>query len=448
MDKFEFESFSQFRDVVEDLQGCFIDGDAYSRTPAIEEWRRASRLVRRLSLLCFELYGYATACRQYQVVSIRERLHVESNEGGEISQDKVNDEEQGFVEFTQQEILQMPKKIQKLIIVNRKRCRLRLHKSGKETFTYEIRFRCDGYDVSASGKTLALAKTNMLEKLRAAKPKEVTENNNVGTFPTVLQDFALYYYERFRKPKLATLTYNNDMHRLRNHVFPAFGEKKIANVSPADCEALLSKLKAEGKGKTADEVHSLLSILFKGAIAHGIITVNPLLIVPHFQHETKHGKALSSEEIEEFFEKVRGKEYEIVFALALYTGLRPNELETATVKNGFIVAVNSKQHKKEIVYKRIPICKRLARYLETVNFDLSKVMVRRAQYYSFKFRELYPSHKLYDFRTTFYSKAKELGVSEHALKAFMGHSNGKLGNAYTDLSDEYLLKEGKKLDEW
>ena len=51
MDKFETELFTQVMDTADELQGCFIDDDAYSRTPSFEEWRRASKLTRKLTLI-------------------------------------------------------------------------------------------------------------------------------------------------------------------------------------------------------------------------------------------------------------------------------------------------------------------------------------------------------------------------------------------------------------
>ena len=63
-------------------------------------------------------------------------------------------------------------------------------------------------------------------------------------------------------------------------------------------------------------------------------------------------------------------------------------------------------------------------------------------------RATLPGHKLYDLRTTFYTRCQELGVESAARDEFVGHSLGALGNTYTDLSNEYLLKEGRKLDNW
>lgn len=62
-----------------------------------------------------------------------------------------------------------------------------------------------------------------------------------------------------------------------------------------------------------------------------------------------------------------------------------------------------------------------------------------------KFKAILPDHIVYDMRTTFYSRCKECGIADAARDEVVGHSLDALGNAYTNLSDEYLLQEGAKL---
>ena len=91
-------------------------------------------------------------------------------------------------------------------------------------------------------------------------------------------------------------------------------------------------------------------------------------------------------------------------------------------------------------YKRIPITPMLAPYVQGItSFEIINRDVIRE-----KFKALLPNHIVYDMRTTFYSRCKECGIADAARDEFVGHSLGALGNAYTDLSDEYLLKEGAK----
>ena len=348
--------------------------------------------------------------------------------------------EQGFAEFTDMEIRQMPSNFRRLIIINKKRCRMRKHVSGKNSTTYEIRFRQDGYDLSACGKTIELAKANLIKKMKTAKPKNQDEFTSV---PTTFKAFTTYYFEKFRKPKVADETYRKDLNRLQLHVFPVLNEMPFSKITPTVCQNLLDDICNKGLSKTAKEVLSLLSIIFKGAIAHTLMQRNPLNVVLFIKTEQVHGKALTREEEKLLFEKVGGTPRGILYAILLYTGLRPNELATVRVEGSFIVANNSKRKNKRKEDKRIYICKNLASVLNNVTIPKLNI-----NYISTEFPKFCPNHKLYDLRTTFNTRCKELGVSDHARMHFMGHSLGALGNAYTDLSDEYLLKEGKKLDEW
>lgn len=452
MDKFEYESFSQFRDVVEDLQSCFIDEDAYSRVPALEEWRRASRLCRRLSLLCLELYGYATACRQYQTVSIRERLQVVSNEtqqGGEQEEEKTDvgtsDMKSGIIEFTEKEILKMPTHFRKLIIIQKKRCRMRIHKSGFNTISYEIRYRAEGYNISASGKTIELAKENFIKKLKTAHPVQ-----KETSLPTTFHSFATYYFEKARVRLVAKDTFKKDLSRYNLYLNPFFKETPLSKITLTQCQTVIDQAAAQKKFKTANELYFLLNSIFSYAIDNHLIFHNPCDAVILEAYEKVSSVALTKAEEKELLEKMHCEPlFELAFALDLYTGLRPNEIKTARIEGEFIKAENSKRKrigrttKRVVEYKRIYICDRLRPYLANGLPTLPSAQLLRR-----RIKKALPNHILKDLRKTFNSRCKELGVSDHARKAFMGHSLGAVDNTYTELSDAYLLSEGKKLNNW
>ena len=266
-----------------------------------------------------------------------------------------------------------------------------------------------------------------------------TKKEPKNRIPQTFNAFAQYYFENFRKKKVAERTFVKDMERYRRHILPAFNELPIKSISPGDCQKLLDNLTAQGKGKTCDEIYGLLSVIFKAAIAHNIITQNPLSVVFHVKHERQHGAALTRKEEKTLLDSLNGSPYLPVITLLLCTGLRPNELATVQVKPPFIIAVNSKRKNRKVEYKKIPIMRRLAPLLSNLvipHVELLRDIIKAAL----------PEHKLYDLRTTFYSRCKECGIAQPAIDEFMGHSLGEIGNSYTDLSDEFLLKEAEKFE--
>ncbi len=333
----------------------------------------------------------------------------------------------------------MPKTFRKEFRTDGCTAHVQKRKSGKNSFLYEIRYRRNGYNVSVSAVSLEDAKRKFIEALKTAE--KVEKGAATHSVPSTFNAFAMYHFENYRIKKVAANTYKNDMNRYKRYLQPYFGEMPLEKITPIHCQKLLEEISATGHGKTADEIHSLMNIFFKAAILHGLMKRNPLDVVLHQEHDRKHGKALTKEEEIKLLDALKDTKWKVQFAVALYTGLRPNEYPTARIEGNFIIAVNSKRKTKKVEYKKIPITPMLRPYLEgfvgPLTFPSYKTMCDR-------FNAVFPDHILYDMRTTFYSRCKECGVAEAARDEFVGHSLGKLGNAYTDLSDEFLLREGEK----
>ena len=376
----------------------------------------------------------------------------EQQGGGQMDEIKAKGLAQwGIVEFTDEELKTMPKKIKKLLLLQGKRCRLRTHASGKETTTYEIRYRRDGFDVSASGKTIELAKANFIEKMKTATPKEKGDGKAAAVCST-FHTFATYYFENFRKERVAAKTYRTDLNRYNRYLKPFFKETPINKITPTNCKTILDDVKKQGKGKTADELYSLMNAIFNAAITHKIVEYNPLSTVLHIQHDREEGKALAPIDEQKLLAWLPSSDCAVEIALLLFCGLRANEMENEKnpprICGEFVKAVNSKRHfrdKTKTEYKFIPICNYLRQFIgnEIIISHSARATRKRLQ-------SILPNYTLKDLRTTFYTKCQMFGVAEPALKEFMGHSFGKLGNAYSDLTKygDYLTKEGEKLNQW
>lgn len=339
--------------------------------------------------------------------------------------------ERGILKFTFEEIKKMPKKlhffIDGLVIYYRKR------QTGKYTYSYNVRFKRCGYDIDFSEKKKENLKARFIEEIKKQDKEQRSDK-----IPTSLNQFSLYYFDNFRAKKVTAETLKKDMSRYKNYIAPYFKEILIKNITPSQCQKLLDEV--PGNGKTADEIYSLMNCIFKCAIAHHIIQFSPMDTVLHIQHERESGIALTKEEEQKLLQEAEKTNYRLAFAIALYTGLRPNEYQSAKIEGNFIVAINSKRKNRKIEYKKIPVTPMLRPYLERVTI----ICFPELRHIRNVFKKILPNHKLYDLRTTFYTRCKECGIADAARNEFVGHSMGKLENAYTDLSDEFLLREGEK----
>lgn len=148
-------------------------------------------------------------------------------------------------------------------------------RSGKKTWCYVIRYRRNGYYIVASSTSLDEAKKKFIQKLNEAD-KYGTQNDS--GVPETFIKFAEYYFENFYKRKVTASTHRIALNQFKNHIAPYFNDIKLKRITPKFCQTLLDNLDEQGKGKTADDVFSLLNMIFKAAVKHGAISSNPMIV--------------------------------------------------------------------------------------------------------------------------------------------------------------------------
>lgn len=357
------------------------------------------------------------------------------NEISELSEGK------SILKFTNKELKQMPNELAKILKKD-----LGKHIRIKANGVYEIRLNYNGKQFYGCSKNFNEAKRRFIESIinYGNASEEVKEPQTVDI---EVAEYAIKYLEAFKKPNISEKGYRNYTNATKNHIEPNFKGVKMSEITATACQKVLNALKAAGKGRTAEDVKSILSWICSAAFADGILRTNPMLLVKIKKHKRKTGKQIPVGIMESFLSVPPKNRYECCMWLIAYSGVRPCELKDLVFgSDGFMTVKNAKARPDDDpTYRRIPIHSALLPHLENIKLAIST----HTEVLSQQFRKRFPKeYRLYDLRHTFTSRIQEC----YATKQWVDYATWHTENAnttdrvYTHWSDTFQVSEMEKLN--
>ena len=131
-----------------------------------------------------------------------------------------------------------------------------------------------------------------------------------------------------KRASIAPTTQRGYRRLIDTHILPAMGGKAIQRVSGADVSAMIGKLTAREKLRTAEQLYLVAGIIFNAAVKQGTIGRSPMAGVERPRPERRELHVLSADDwgrVREYLEKRESWTLRPL-ALLLTTGLRRSEL--------------------------------------------------------------------------------------------------------------------------
>ena len=170
------------------------------------------------------------------------------------------------------------------------------------------------------------------------KLNSVLRSRDLGTYVEPSRISLNHYLDKWlgtaAKPGVRTRTYEDYRWVLDKYVRPAIGECRLDRLRALDVQDVLSKMGDKGLSpRTIRMAHRILSMALKQAVRWGMLSTNPAELVDLPKQKKREMHALSGEQVAEFRKAAKGSRWEILFDLALATGMRPSEYLALTWKD-------------------------------------------------------------------------------------------------------------------
>ena len=200
---------------------------------------------------------------------------------------------------------------------------IRLRKDGK---TWEGIYTCidkNGKKVRRSvyGKSESEAR----EKLTLAKADAIT-GDNLDPDSITIRQWAEQWMNNFLLNARDSTKYQYEQY-LRLYVYPVIGSTRLQKVTKPMVQQVITKMLSAGRAaKTCKNVNGILHHMFDDAISSEYIKTNPAHKTKLPKTEKKDMCVLSGDSFSQFLMEIKGKEFENIFYLAVFSGMREGEL--------------------------------------------------------------------------------------------------------------------------
>lgn len=256
------------------------------------------------------------------------------------------------IKFTKKEVNNMSKTFKREFIANGLAARIIERPSGKKGSYYEIRYRRNGYNITTSNRDLKVAKQMFIEATNNLEPAEEYGKGKLR-LGTIAEEWLKY-----KHGKIAEETWKGYVSLVNRFIPEKMKAKQIKSITTPDLDELMQSF---DNARRYEDMRTVFNSIFKYAKASGIITYNPVEMIPFKRAERENRDRLTEEQVKVFLKNLQDPFFDNTrnFAYAMYFfGLRPCEIdEEAHFEDGFIVCRNRKRKNGRKAYKKIPIPK-------------------------------------------------------------------------------------------
>ena len=115
---------------------------------------------------------------------------------------------------------------------------------------------------------------------------------------------------------------------IRSNIKPYIGSVKLQVLNAHQIQKMMNELKTNHARKSLVCIKSTLHAALQQAYINGFISSNPCdkVVVPKGGNAKKEINPLTASQIDNFLSVIRGSEYELLFKVALFTGMREGEI--------------------------------------------------------------------------------------------------------------------------